>query len=249
MSTKETGIESTGYAFNKARHFHSFDGKPLSGVTTILAVIAKPALIQWAANQAVEYIKAHATVYGPVTAIVPVEAIEAASSAHRKKKETAGDWGTQVHAWVEAYIKASIDNTDAPQILEGLQGDSCKHFIKWATDNKVKFLESEKNVWSTEMWIGGITDIVCEIDGQKWIADVKTGSGIYPEHFFQMAAYGMCLKEMGAYDGVAGHIVLNLTKDGKFNEKRSVSNEDNEKAFLAALTLYRTQEKIKNQVL
>ena len=36
--------------FDAKKHVHTLDGKNLTGVTTVLSVIAKPALIQWAAD-------------------------------------------------------------------------------------------------------------------------------------------------------------------------------------------------------
>ena len=43
--------------FNEEKHLYTLDDKPVTGVTTILKTIAKPQLIQWAANEAVNYIK------------------------------------------------------------------------------------------------------------------------------------------------------------------------------------------------
>ena len=46
------GLPQTGYQFSEEGHLHILDGKALTGVTTILGVIAKPALIQWSADEA-----------------------------------------------------------------------------------------------------------------------------------------------------------------------------------------------------
>ena len=238
------------YEFDEKKHLHTLDGKPLTGCTTVLSVIAKPALIQWAANTAIEYVKSHAVVDGIETIIVKKEVLEEAKSAHRTMKEAAGDWGTAVHAWIERWVMSQIMGGEAvTEFGDSMKDTACKNFVEWALNNKVTFKETEKNVFSERMWLGGICDLVLEIDGKTWLADIKTGSGIYPEHFWQMAAYDMCLEEMGLYKDIAGHIVLNLRKDGTFEEKRSVSNLDNKSAFEAALTIYRIQEKIKNQVI
>ena len=236
------------YEFNKEKHLHMLDGKALTGCTTVLSVIAKPALIPWAVKTCADFILKALEDKKEITPSV----VEEAKKQHRLTKEKAGDWGTEVHSWVERWIMAQIvgDKSQEPHRPENdLKWQACQHFVKWATDNKVTFKESEKNVYSEKMWLGGIVDVVCEIDGKTWIADIKTGSGIYPEHFWQMAAYDMCLEEMGLYPEMTGHIVLNLKKDGTFDERRSVSNEDNKQAFKAALTIYRVQEKIKNQVI
>ena len=48
-----------GYDFDDTgkRHAHYINGKRATGVTTILGVIAKPALIAWSARMAVDYIE------------------------------------------------------------------------------------------------------------------------------------------------------------------------------------------------
>lgn len=236
------------YSFDKEKHIHTLDGKPLTGVTTVLGVIAKPALIQWSANMAVDHILANVVVAGSDTTIIKTESIEEARSAHRIKKEKAGGWGTEVHSWIEQWIMSSILGKELPDPLYERQGQACRHFINWATDNKVKFLESEKNVYSEKMFLGGICDIVCEIDGEIWLVDIKTG-GVYAEAFWQMSAYQLCLEEMALYQGIKGHIVLGLLKTGEFIEKRSISNEDNRKAFLACLDIYRIKQKVEKTLL
>ena len=89
--------------FNAKQHAYKLDGKPLTGVTTILSVIAKPALINWSANMAVSYIKANLS-KGIKTGDWDKIFAEA-KIAHTKKKEKAGDVGTMAHEWIENYIK------------------------------------------------------------------------------------------------------------------------------------------------
>jgi len=246
------------YRFNKEQHIHQLlvDGewKNLTGITTILQVVAKPALIQWAANMAVDYIESLVRTRsdGERYVLVDVPEFKEARTAHRKKKEEAGQKGTDVHALIEQEIKNAIENTHgflSKKWKEQYDSEQILHFFDWALDNKVKFLDSEKHIYSKEYFLGGVCDFVCEIDNEVWLGDIKTGSGIYPEHFWQTAGYQLLFEEMGVYQNIKGHIVLNLKKDGSFDEKRSISNEDNRKAFLACLTIYRIQEKLKNNII
>ena len=260
-----------GYTFNKEKHVHALDGKPLTGVTTILSVIAKPMLIQWAANMACDYIsnyvaekwsnsyEAGSDTY--LAELLPV--LKEARTAHRKKKEAAGDWGTDVHSFVEQAIKKSMavsgeflyenfndansDEFHTQGVNEKIQ-EVFNHFCNWANQNKVKFLASEKNVWSEKMWVGGICDIICEIDGKRYVGDIKTSSGIYPEHFIQASAYAQMLTEMKEYEpnqnpefetAFDGVVIINLKKDGTFDYQYNYDVEGNFNCFKAALTLYR----------
>ena len=111
------------------------------------------------------------------------------------------------------------------------------HFKSWAEENKVKFIESEKHLYSEELFVAGIVDGVVEIDGQTWIMDIKTSSGIYPEAFYQMAGYQILWEHMEKEEDkteITGHIVVNLRKDGTFEEKRSVSIEESKQAFFGS---------------
>ena len=256
-----------GYTFDKANHVHALDGKPLTGVTTILGVINKPMLIQWAANQVVEYIKANCEIEKTkpftdakehVAYFVSEERLNEAKTAHRKKKEAAGDWGTEVHAEVEKYINNAMICEPSGTIDKTEYDSRITHFITWAKDNKVKFLASEKNIYSKEMWVGGIADIVCEIDGKRFVGDIKTSSGIYPEHFIQASAYAEMLREMGReiapspeevrpelYRPFDGVVIINLKKTGEIDVKFNYDVEGNFNCFKAALTLYRHLNAIK----
>jgi hypothetical protein len=248
-------IQTNEYRFNEARHLHQLlvegEWKNLTGCTTILGVLAKPALIQWSANMAAEYVKEHWYEREAYTQKNIDEIIAEAKVAHRKKKEKAGDWGTAMHEWVERYIKCQIanDGSTAGEPTEPMQAANSAHFIKWEQDNKVKFIDSERAIYSKSLFLGGIVDILCEIEGEMWICDVKTSSSIYPESMFQCAGYDIMLSAMGLDKPVKGYIILNLKKTGEFEEKRSISNEENKEAFMACLKLYRTMEKLKNQII
>ena len=242
-------MENKGYEFQKDGHTHYFDGKKMTGITTVLSVIAKPALISWAVNEAIKSVneewKPDVSYSEEAIKII----LDKAKIAHRNKKEEAGQKGTDVHDIIEKLIKLAIKNDNGfiePVINEEKQ---IQHFINWAVKNKVRFLGSENNIFSEKLWLGGICDFVCEIDDEVWIGDIKTGSGIYPEHFFQMAGYQILFQEMGLHPNIKGHLILNLKKDGTFAEKRSVSNEDNKNAFLSALNLYGMIEKINGQII
>mgnify|MGYP001619811504 FL=1 len=230
-----------GYAFDEKGHVHTLDGLPLHGITTVLKVISKPALIQWAANMAVQYVKENSSGFeqfeGEQTNFyrgITDELLEKARFAHRKKKEKAGDWGTIVHKAIEEWIK-----TETEPKLENEQQLVFDKFKEWVKENKIEFLESEKHVWSRNLWIGGITDGIMKMDGKKYVFDVKTSSAIYNEFFFQMAAYQMCLEEMGEHEDIEGYVVINLKKDGSIDFKRAYNMEVNRNAFLAALSLHK----------
>ena len=247
MKKVET-VEKDIYEFDEKKHVHKLNGQNLTGVTTVLGVIAKPMLIQWSANEAVKSVTQKWMPEIAYSKAEIQEILDEARIAHRKKKEDAGALGTDVHADIELLIIEALQGTTGQ--IEGYRGENVQvaHFVKWAMDNKVKFLGSEDHLYSKEWWVGGICDFLCEIDGELWCGDIKTG-GVYSEAFFQTAAYQMMYEEMGLHQNFKGQIILGLLKDGSFIEKRSVSNEENKEAFLAALKLYRIKQKVDKVIL
>jgi len=247
------------YKFDEKKHLHQLlvDGiwKNLTGCTTVLSVVAKPALISWAANMTADFVKTFisGSENKTFTAAELIPVLEDARKAHAKRKSSAGDKGKAIHLQIELLIRDAIQDTQGyikvvPQ--PETTSKSIINFINWASENKVKFLESEKNIYSEKLWIGGILDGLLEIDGDVWIMDIKTASsGLYAENMWQMAGYEIMLTESTEYKKIKGYILLNLKENGEFLEKRSVSNEEHKKAFLACLEIYRQKEKTTNELL
>lgn len=236
------------YKFSKNKHVHTLDDIPLHGVTTVLSVVAKPQLIPWASKMAIEYIKIH----GKKTPrkkewLINEEELDKAKNAHAQKKTSAGDIGTTVHETIEQWIKVGCPTEMPIQVFCNNDIQVTKMFepfIEWAFKNNVEFIATERHVHSEKHWIGGIVDFVCMIDGKRIIGDIKTSSGIYPEHFMQMGAYDLCLQEMGE-PKADGYVIINLRKDGTIRIKRFNETKKFQDAFLNALGLYKALKTMK----
>lgn len=249
------------FVFNPKTHRYYLDGKQMTGVTTILGVIAKPQLISWASNQAVDYIKDN---YAKAVAEKIEEAksagkkidvfeitniyndsftplLDEARTAYAKKRDKAADLGTAVHEEIEQYIKCRMHGIDFFS-----DNEQVNHFKAWAEKYDVEFIASEEQVYSEKLFVAGTYDFACIIDGRKYLGDLKTANGLYPEYFYQCAAYRMMAEEMGQTD-FAGSILVRIGRDGKFNEDEDViisyGYEEEKQAFLSALTLYRVTER------
>lgn len=239
----------TNFTFNPKNHTYELDGKKMTGVTTVLGVIAKPALIQWAADMACNWLKENCSPdphWGDGKWYqVSDEHLEEARKAHARKKEDAGAKGTDVHAQVEELIKFWIAENEGWAMGIGRNDYSkmVQPFIDWSITNNVRFLESEKKVYSREWWVAGTADFTCEIDGKRYVGDLKTMKKVWDRTpFFQTAAYRKMLQEMGEppYDGT---IIVNINKEtNELSEHRSYRTEADESCFEAALALYRNLE-------
>ena len=237
------------FTFNKEKHEYLLDGKRMTGCTTILGILAKPALIPWASKMATEYIRENIGKFDIKDPKQFEQLLLEAKNAHAKRKEKAGDWGTKTHEEISNFINWWIKfNTGKGPGKPQKWSEPVIRFMKWGEENKVKFLDTEKIIYSEKLFVAGTVDFVCEIDGQRWIGDIKTsGSGIYAENFFQCAGYDIMLEEMGE-PKADGYLILNLKENGDFLEKRSVSNEENRKIFTNCLEIYRCQQKLTNLI-
>ena len=240
------------FNFNKENHTYTLDDKPLTGVTTILSVVAKPALIQWSANEAINYVEEYLRAGNTILSLgepTVEKMLKEARTAHRRKKEDAGQKGVDIHSLVENWIKdGSLPEEPNEQLI---------NFISWAQENKVKFLASEQQVYSRKYWYAGTYDFICEIDGKKYVGDLKTSSGIYGrEYFAQCAAYRLAYNEientkersfieklLGKWpegkDPFHGVVIVRCGKNGDFEVKYSFDYKTDKKIFLACLELYR----------
>lgn len=240
-----------GFHFDEAAHTYTLNGRPLHGVTTILKVINKPALVQWSANVACDYI----------TNNLPLcwgddgktwnpekfgEVVSEARTAHNKKKEDAGTQGTDVHGMLETLIKNAIEKNGGfvVQVETGLN-NQVDTFIKWASENNVRFLDSEKRLYSETHWYAGTADFVCEIDGKLYVGDIKTSSSIYPEYFIQASAYAHALEEMNLYKGFHGVVIVNVPKKGGLNVRENYDLRGNFDCFKACLVIHNQLNAIK----
>lgn len=243
--------------FDEKTHTYYIDGKRATGITSIIGVIAKPQLIGWAANCAVDYVKAQGLAETfLITDHVPPEfagqqfrmvsdrTLEEARTAHAKKKEKAGEHGTDTHKAVEVYITKSIETNSGKPIT--LTVESIEPFCKWAVENVDHFLFSERKMFDPENFIAGTADFAyVGKDGKRYMGDFKTSSGVYGiDYWLQVAGYRYLAEKEGdkPYDGST---VVRLGKDGSFEALNRYDYETDKNAFLACLTLYRAQQTYK----
>lgn len=222
--------------FDEEKHHYTWAGKAVPGVTTILSVIGKPALVPWAAGCASDHwlseIKSGKTDYAAIH--------KAAKGAHRKKAGDAADIGKNVHEYAECYAKG----IDLPELLTDSAKRGVDAFHKWIYAHKVKFIASERRVFSKEHYFAGTCDFVGEVDGQMVVGDFKTSSGIWPEMRLQTSAYQRALEEEKGIKFPARLIVRFDKKTGEFEAKSFYNFDLDFQGFLSALALHRALQAI-----
>lgn len=256
------------YNFNKEKHLHAFDGKALTGTSTVMGVIAKP-LTWWASGLACQTLgwrnpkkvdketrhQEAETALGMIKALDAdsyLSLLDKAYRAHSEVLQTTAEAGTDLHAELERYVKNTMEGK------EESYDDKIKPFIEWSEKNVKRFLWSEMHTYSTQYWLGGITDAGAELNnGEYAIIDFKSSKEAYPSQFWQIAGYDIQLQENGGYTSegkkmftldkpVTQHIIVPFgAKDVYPVVSREV--ESGKRAFLAALTIYRELAKLENQ--
>lgn len=228
--------------FQEFQHQYKLeDGTLVPSVTTILSVLNKPALINWAANQAVDYVAAGLKPGVSYDEVQLQQLFNAARKAHAIRKQDTADIGSMVHDWIERYI-----NGEKPEmpINEQLK-KSVENFLDWQKKNKVEFLLSEQPVFSKEHKYCGTLDFVAKIEGELFLGDIKTSSAIYDEYFLQLAAYGVARSEEFPEEKYKSQGIIRISRDGSFQFKLSQNSEDSFQAFLAAKRIFDWQAKMK----
>jgi len=158
------------------------------GVTTVLNLLSKPALVPWANKMGLQGIDTS------------------------KYVDDKADIGTLAHAIITDKLTGKeTDTSDYSKNQIDLAENSCLSFWEWGKDHKIEsVMFVERPLVSEAHRFGGTLDIYAVVNGRKEIIDLKTGSGIYDEHIYQVAVLKMLLEENGF--PVDGTRVVNIPR-------------------------------------
>lgn len=169
------------------RHMYYVNSERVSGVTTIIGVKDKSmALLSWQQNTIMDALLTLQENQGSLL----LQDMALAVHEPGKIKQRAADVGTDAHDWIEKYIKSRIEDTTEPDmpeddnVLVAVTG-----FLNWENEHSVKFLSSERLIYSKKYNYVGTLDIEAEVDGKRCLVDIKTSTGLYNDVRMQTAAY------------------------------------------------------------
>ncbi len=243
--------------FNEDTHSYLIDGKKIVGTTSVLGCLHKPAITPWAVKVTVAHIESvlrSGIIYDEIEI---KNMLEDAKGAYRRHSTNAMDVGTMVHEWIASHVAG----TTPPMPVNQLAQNAIGAFLRWEKDHKVKFLESERLLYSKKHNYAGTLDFIAKVDGKIKIGDFKTSTGIYDEMWFQVAAYLQAYLEEFPSKEVVGGIIVRIGKDGalEIGERKTkdgvvLENGDyiadvkkNAAVFNAALTIYRRLNELKDE--
>ena len=123
----------------------------------------------------------------------------------------AAERGTAVHSAIENYNIFGIDTID--DRFDGY----FKAYKNWFEIRCPEILFSEHKMYHPVMMYAGTADLVCVIEGEKYLVDFKTSSKVIDKNYrVQLEAYRQALKSWGI--DVAKKMVLHLLSDGTYEE-------------------------------
>lgn len=127
-------------------------------------------------------------------------------------------------------------NADLRRVIED--------FITWYESQNIEPISPEQVFCSPTHMLAGTADLVCKVDGKLTIMDWKTGSGIYPEMFMQMAAYALMWEEEHPDQPIERLHVVNASLKNMFQDQYREDVQTFKDAYLKALALYKSVKQI-----
>ena len=170
-------------------------GQIVPGVTTIVGILNKPALVPWANKMGLKGIDT------------------------QKYVDDKADIGTLAHAKIIGELTGQdVDVTEYSQQQIDAADNACLSFYEWQKEHKLNIETAEQALVSERYKFGGQYDIVGVIDGEVELLDLKTGSGIWEEAYYQLGGYLILLKEHNIVPSRIRILNIPRTEDENFQE-------------------------------
>lgn len=212
----------------KRPDYRTSSGEAVPGVTTILGLRAKPALIEWAYRLGVEHPELGST---------------------RNYLDDLARIGTAAHVIIQAHLKGETpDLADfTANEIAAAQVPFTK-YLEWEKGKKIKVLAVEEMVVSDKHRYGGSLDVYALVDGRHEVIDLKTGKAIYDEYVMQVSAYAEAKREKGATVEACRILQIGRTGDEGFTERVTLDWRHPFDAFLCLRRLYQIEFNINKNV-
>jgi hypothetical protein len=222
--------------FGNGGHVYALDGRRCPGVTTIIRNSAPAGgLLNWYARQAAEWAAQHGELREELG---DAAWIKACANAANDARDKAADRGRAIHAAAEKLVDG--EPVDVPAEIAERAGLVLRFLDTW----RANVLARECVVYHGGHRYAGQFDLIAELaDGNRWLLDYKTGSGIFPDVALQLAAYRNA--EFIVWNGTDRPMpridktgVVHITENG-FELIPIDSGPDVWATFVSALPLYR----------
>jgi len=207
------------------QRYKNAKGEDVPGTTTVLSILAKPALIPWAWNLGIQGID------------------------YRKVSDKAKDVGTLAHYLIECDIKGIKPNTsEYSKVVIDKAENAYLAWLEWKKEfGEIETVASEEQLVCDSF--GGTVDWVIKKGSDFILIDFKTSKAIYLEMKIQISAYKY-LWNFNHFDKkIETCYILRIGKENAEFEPQKYSNLDKEfKLFMSLLDVYNLKKEIEGKM-
>lgn len=153
--------------------YTNMDGIEVPSATTIIGLLDKPGLVDWANYMGFKGIRT------------------------KDILEKSGRIGTAVHGYIESWFTKEpyLMDPKTEKYFKSEVAIRLDSFLTWVKKQEIKHKHVEKKL--VDYRYGGTVDFVGELNGTRVVLDFKTSSRVYPTMFLQLAAYTKILEDEG----------------------------------------------------
>lgn len=197
-------------------------GQQVPGVTTVLGILAKPALIHWAwdlGTQGIDY---------------------------KKYRDATADIGTLAHYLIACDLEGKTPDTTAFSTEQIDRAENALiSYYEWRKGRTIKVILIEAPLVSEMYKYGGTIDCLAKVDGVLTLIDIKTSKAIYNEMIFQLAAYQQLLVEHGHTPQNVRILRVGRDESEGFEERVVADLSSQWEVFWHCLQVYSLQKQIR----
>jgi hypothetical protein len=196
-------------------------GKRLPSVTTILGVLNKPQLVNWAYKLGKD------------------------GKDMKAVQDSAMSTGTLLHYLITCELmKEKPDQAYLDEFTLRDQRYCNNCLLSWEKDKVIEVIECERPMVSEKFGYGGTPDLLAYINGKLCLCDFKSSNGIYIDYWYQLAAYGNLIEEcVPDQPLIEQYHVLRFGKDDndQFEDKFLTDLDNHWDIFHSCLQIYKLQ--------
>jgi len=214
---------------NGKQHFYKIadDETYYPGVTTVLSILNKPAILPWAIKMMGENVRVIDSI------------VNEGKQIYKKKASDAADIGSRVHKAIDDIIHGV-----APEITEDIKA-GVEGFLAWKESHKLTIELGDTRLGSKLFGYGGSLDFVAFDGDEATIWDLKTTKkrkdkdhGAYDEMALQISSYCNAFTETYGIRVKAAYILWVNKEKAEFKAVKVNNIQTCFEGFLAALKLY-----------